>query len=152
MSWSEEANSSFNQLKQALCNTPIRKSPDMNKPLILRTYASDTDMGAMLLQEGNGTLYPVAFASKKFSPTQMRYSVVEGECLGIVGLHQVNLQLYGQSFVVQCDQRSLKFLSTAKLTNERVMRWALKVQPYLFWVESIPGTDNARADYLNRME
>ena len=48
--------------------TSIIKLPDMNEPFILSTYASDTDIGAVLLQEGNGTLFPIAFASKKLSP------------------------------------------------------------------------------------
>ena len=99
MSWNEEANSSFNQLKQALCNTPILKLPDMKKRFILRTYASDTGMGAMLLQGGNGTLFPVAFGSKKLSHTHMRYSVVERENVCELW-DSINLLLYGQSFVV----------------------------------------------------
>lgn len=153
VSWNDEADKAFIQLKQALCKAPILKLPDVNRPFVLRTDASDTGLGAMLLQENNGVLFPVAFASKKLNPTQRRYSVVERECLAIVwGLEKFHLYLYGRSFIVQCDQRSLKFLNTAKLTNNRVMRWALKVQPYRFRVESIPGIDNIGADYLSRME
>ena len=118
MSWSEETNNLFNQLKQALCNAHILKLPDMNKPFILRTDASGTGLGAMLLQEGNATLFPIAFTSKKLSLAQRRYSVAEIKYLGIVwGLQKFNLYLYGQSFVAQCDQRPLKCLKTVKLTK-----------------------------------
>ena len=68
VSWSEEANTLFNQLKQALRSTSIYRLSDINITFILRTYASDTGLRAMLLQEGNGTLFTVAFASKKLSP------------------------------------------------------------------------------------
>ena len=74
----------FNQLKQALCEASIDQLPDVIKPFVLRTDASDTGLGAVLLQKCNGVLFPVAFASKKLNPPQRRYSVVERECLGIV--------------------------------------------------------------------
>ena len=76
VSWSEKANKSFNHLKQAPYKALILKLPDMNKPFILRTYASDTGLAALLLQAGNGTLFPVAFDHNKLSPSQRRYSVV----------------------------------------------------------------------------
>ena len=118
----------------------------MNKPFILCTNPLHTGLGAMSLQEGNGKLFPVAIAIKKLSPTQRWHSTVERECLVLVwGLQKFNLYLYSKC----CDQLSLKFLNTAKLTNNRIMRWTLKVQPYCFQVESIPGTDNLGADHLD---
>ena len=70
VSWTEETNESFKQLKQALCNAPILKLPNVDKPFVLRTDASDTGLGAMLLQKHNGKLFPTAFASKKLNPAQ----------------------------------------------------------------------------------
>ena len=83
VSWTEETNESFKHLKQMLCNAPIFKLPHIDKPFVVRTDASDTGLGAMLLQEHNGKLFPIAFASMKLNPAQKRYSVVEREYLAI---------------------------------------------------------------------
>ena len=39
--------------------------PDHDKPFILRTDASDEGIGVIILQEHDGQLYSVLFASKK---------------------------------------------------------------------------------------
>ena len=52
--------------------------------------------------------------------------------------------------MLQTDHRPLTFLDQAKLANARVMRWAIALQPYRYTTESIRGSDNVRADYLNR--
>ena len=38
----------------------------------------------------------------------------------------------------------------AKVLNPRIMRWALKLQPYRFRIVAILGQDNVEADYLSR--
>lgn len=39
--------------------------PDFDKGFIVRTDASDDDLGAILLQQTNNEYFPVAYASKK---------------------------------------------------------------------------------------
>ena len=41
-------------------------------------------------------------------------------------------------------------MQTAKALNPRIMRWALKLQPYRFIIVAIRGQDNVEADYLSR--
>jgi len=37
------------------------------------------------------------------------------------------------------------------MSNARVMRWALALQPFRFRTESVKGSDNVGADYLSRV-
>ena len=46
--------------------------------------ASDLGIGAVLLQEHSGVLFPVAYASKKLLAREKAYSIMEKECLAIV--------------------------------------------------------------------
>ena len=39
---------------------------------------------AVLLQENDGKLYPVGYASKKLNLTEARYPIIEKECLAVV--------------------------------------------------------------------
>ena len=54
----------FNESKSLKCCAPVLKLPDFQKELVLRTDASDTGLGTLLLQTHDDQLFPVAFASK----------------------------------------------------------------------------------------
>ena len=119
---------------------------------MLRTDASDTGIGAVLLQVHDGMYFPVDYASKKLSDAQKKYAVIECECLSIVwSLAKFTVYLYGKEFIIQTDHQPLSFLNTARLSNPRLLRWAFKLQPYMFKIEAIPGKDNVGADFLSRM-
>ena len=149
--WNPEAEHAFHTLKALLCESPILRLPDMNKPFILRTDASNVALGAVLLQRHSDTLFPTAYASKVLSSAQKAYSVIERECLSIVwALDKFYPYLYGTKFTIQTDHQPLVYLNTAKLTNTRLMRWAIKLQPFYFTIESITGSNNVGADYLSR--
>jgi hypothetical protein len=80
-------------------------------------------MGCVLMQNHEGTMHPVAYASKKFSESERNYSVVERECLAMVwGIQKFNRYLYGHEFVVETDHLRLQYLKTGSIRNARVMR------------------------------
>ena len=109
------------------------------KPFILRSDASDIGIGAVLLQEfeGEGKL-PIAYASKKLLPRERNYSVIEKECLAIIwAIEKFRKYLFGEEFILECDHKPLSFMQTAKALNPRIMRWALKLQPYRFRIVAI---------------
>ena len=153
VTWTDKAETAFRELKSKFCDMPILRLPDFERDFILRTDASDTGLGAILLQSYDGTDFPVAYASKKLSPAQTSYATVEKECLAIVwGLQKFHCYLYGRLFTIQTDHAPLAFLRTAKLSNPKLMRWALKLQPFAFKVEAISGKCNVGADYLSRID
>ena len=47
--WSQREQQAFEQLRDALCSTPVLKLPDWNKPFVLQTDASEHAVGAVLL-------------------------------------------------------------------------------------------------------
>lgn len=48
--WTMEAEEAFQLLKKALTTSPILALPDMKKPFTIETDASQTGIGAMLMQ------------------------------------------------------------------------------------------------------
>ncbi|KAK3888653.1 hypothetical protein Pcinc_007378 [Petrolisthes cinctipes] len=52
--------------------------------VLLKTDASNTGLGAVLLQEVDGVKRPVAFASRKLIPREQKFSTIEKEALAIV--------------------------------------------------------------------
>ena len=98
------------------------------------------------------TCTPVAYVSKKLSSAECKYSTLERECLAIEReMTKFQLYLAGKPFLLQTDHKPLSYLNQAKFQNDRIMRWALALQGYVYKVESIPGKDNVVADYLRRI-
>ena len=149
--WTAECEAAFKALKEVLSRHPVMKLPDLGRPFVLRTDASDTGLGAVLLQEQEGELYPVAYASKKLAGAEQRYAAVEKECLAIVwAVGKFELYLYGQEFTLETDHQSLQYLHRVKVSNGRLMRWSLLLQPFQFQVRHIKGCENLFADFLSR--
>ena len=152
--WQDHHERAFQTLKNRLTSSPILRFPvfQEGKPFVLRTDASDIGLGAVLLQdfEGEGRL-PIAYASKKLLPRERNHSVIEKECLGINrGVEKFRKYLYGVELLLETDHKPLSYMQTAKVLNPRIMRWAMKLQPYRFKIVAIRGRDNLGADYLSR--
>ena len=149
--WTEKCDAAFKALKAKLCAKPILILPDCSQPFVLRTDASDVGLGAVILQEREGKLHPVIFASKKLNGAERNYSVVERECLAVVwAVKKFEPYLYGVHFILETDHQALQYLNKSKTENGRLMRWALCLQQYSFTTRVIPGEDNVGADYLSR--
>ena len=73
--WTDKVNPAFETLKRSLCNASILKLPDFERTFVLRTDASDTGIGAVLLQVHYVMYFPVAYASKKLSDARKKYAV-----------------------------------------------------------------------------
>jgi len=80
---------------------------------VLQTDASDTGLGAVLFQEHDEGIFPVAYASRKLTKAEQNYAVVERECLPTVwAVAKFHRYLYGGQFVLQTDHRPLTFLDS----------------------------------------
>ena len=153
VNWGGKEEDAFQLLKQKLISGPILRMPKIDESYILRTDASDIGVGAVLLQEFQDGLFPIAYASKKLLPREQNYSVIERECLGIVfGVNKFQRYLYGKMFTLQTDHAPLGWLMRSKLQNARCMRWALYLQAYRFNIEVIKGKENVGSDYLSRLD
>ncbi|KAK6959561.1 hypothetical protein BgiMline_034712 [Biomphalaria glabrata] len=67
--WIEDCEVAFQTLKKCLTSTPVLKLPDLSQTFVLRTDASGSGIGAVLMQpeKGSGdTLFSVAYASRKY--------------------------------------------------------------------------------------
>ena len=58
--------------------------------------------------------------------------------------------LDGRHFTLETDHRALEYLLTARLTNKRLIRWALQLQGLHFVIKHRSGAKNANADGLSR--
>uniref|UniRef100_A0A1X7U211 RNA-directed DNA polymerase n=1 Tax=Amphimedon queenslandica TaxID=400682 RepID=A0A1X7U211_AMPQE len=150
--WTEECQASFQLLKKMLCGSPVLRTPDIRKEMILQTDASNRGLGAVLSQIGeDGEEHPIVYISRKLLPREEKYAVVEKECLAVVwAIQTLKVYLYGQHFRIQTDHHALYWLDRMKSKNERLSRWSLYLQEWNFRVEYRKGTENGNADGLSR--
>lgn len=149
--WTPECDQAFNALKEALCCSPVLRSPDFEKPFVVHSDASESGLGAVLSQEWEGEEHPVLYISRKLFPRETRYATVEKECLAIKwALESMRCYLLGRQFTLVTDHHALTWLNTMQSKNARVTRWYLAMQPFRFQIQYRPGRQHANADHLSR--
>ena len=153
--WTPACQASFERLKQFLVHDPVLQSPDYSKPFVLQVDASGEGIGAVLLQHNDETraLHPVSYYSAKLLPHQRAYSTVEKEALALVSSFkrfECYLSHPNHQTLVFSDHNPLTFIERARLTNQRILRWALTLQSFNFKMTHIKGEDNLIADTLSR--
>lgn len=148
--WQDHHERAFSSLKSLLLYAPILRLPDFQKDFYLITDASEYGIGAVLLQE-HERKFLIAYASRKLSERERGYSVIEKECLAIVwAVKKFQAYLYGRTFVLETDHQPLVYLNRSKISNERLMSWAIFLKSYNFTIQSIKDIDNVGVDFLSR--
>ena len=111
---------------------------DQDLPVSIETDASQSGLGAVLLQEGR----PVAFMSKALTNTQSRYSKIEREILGVVtGVEHFHQYLFGKQFTLYTDHKPIENLVLKPLvdTSPRIQRLMLQLSQYHMKVQYKAG-------------
>ena len=71
--WHDGATAAFDQLKTAMTSPSVLTLPDYSQEFVVETDASNSGIGAVLLQRGK----PLAFFSKALAPKHQGLSVYE---------------------------------------------------------------------------
>ena len=97
-SWGKFQDQAFHKAKELLSSAPILTYYDPNKPLLLSCDASPYGVGAVLSHQlPDNSERPVAYASRTFSPAEVKYSQLDKEALSIVyGVKNFHQYLYGR--------------------------------------------------------
>ncbi|KAK3573775.1 hypothetical protein QTP86_032955 [Hemibagrus guttatus] len=153
LTWTDQAQAAFQQLKDCFTTAPILHHPDL--PFVEEVDASSSGIGAMLSQRHGipGKLLPCAFYSRKLTAVEANYDVGNRELLSIKAvLEEWQYWLEGARhlFLVLTDHRNLEYLRSAKRLNPRQARWALFFTHFQFSVTYRPGSKNCKADALSK--
>lgn len=149
--WTKECDSAFKRLKEILVSEPILAYPDLSHPLAVHTDASNTGLGAVFLQEKNGNMYTIAYASRSLTTAEQNYNTTEKECLAVIwALEKWRIYLEGQCCTVVTDDQALTWLFRKAQLNGRLARWVLRLQDFCFDITYRPGPLHVVPDALSR--
>ena len=156
LKWSQECESTFNQIKSRLVSAPVLHPPDMDKPFIVWTYASKQGFGAVFKQKAeDGERHPVAYASRCTNQAEQKYGVSKLEVAALVyALEHFQVYLLGSKVTVYPDHQALvsSFVPYFKSQMKGILaRWYLRLSQYLpnVTLEHKPGSVNREADTLS---
>lgn len=145
--------SCFELCKNLLTNEPILQYPNFAEPFILTTDASNYALGAVLSQGKIGSDLPVAYASRTLSESEINYSTIQKEMLGIIwATKYFRPYLFGRKFKIVTDHKPLQWLFSLKDPNSMLVRWRLKLEEFEYEIVYKKGTLNKNADALSRVE
>ena len=151
--WNTACQIAFERLKRALSTAPVLAQPDPSKPYVIETDASDFAIGYALLQEdGNGKLHPIAYEGTKLTPAEIKYPVHEKELLAIKRALQKweHYIANGHVTTILTDHESLKYMNSVKTPSRRLARWIDEFQHYKLDIRYRPGSQNVLSDALSR--
>ena len=112
--WGKEQQKAFEEMKKIVSRETLLSFPDFTKEFHIYTDASNTQLGAVIMQEGK----PLAFYSRKMNKAQRNYTTGEQELLSIVEtLKEFRNILLGQKLIIHTDHMNILY---GKLSNDRI--------------------------------
>ena len=121
----EKAMMSFTMLKVKIAKTPNLKHFDRDRPPVIVVYSSKWAVSAALLQERDGTYWPVTFTSRTLKPNVIKYGMVEKEVLALLRILNFGYtMLVSREIKVLMRHPTLVWMVQSSCLNGRLGRWA----------------------------
>lgn len=154
LSWTSEALSAFEKSKNDLANAALLVHPHSSFPLSLTVDASNSALGAVVEQYENGIWKPLSFFSRKFTPSETKYSTYDRELLGIYSaVKYFKYLLEGRNFQIFTDHKPLTYAFRQKSdkASPRQTRHLDYISQFSTDIIHISGKNNIVADALSRI-
>lgn len=155
VNFTPDEDAAFEECKKGLCRAAMLAHPNTGAKLALVTDASDTAIGAVLQQLKNGTWEPLAFFSRKLSPTHQKYSPYDRELLAIYeAIKYFRHMVEAREFVIYTDHKPICYAFHTRKENcpPRQFRHLDYISQFTTDIRHISGKDNIVADALTRVE
>lgn len=153
--WTSQAQTAFEQLRDALMATPVLVHFNPEAQHELRTDASAYAIGAVLFQKHSDPSQTgvVLYYSKTLTPAQRNYSATHRELLAAFkAIMDHQHYLVGKKFTLVTDHAALSLLRTQrKDPHQQIARMVAQLQAFDFDVVYKPGSTHLDADCMSRL-
>ena len=116
--WNNTHLQAFRNIQLALSSAPVLSPPNMRFGIHVATDASVTGIGGIMYQIIDDKIRYIGMASRKLSVSEQNYSTTKRELLAVVYMFKkFHKWLFGISFTLHTDHKSLIYLHTQELPN-----------------------------------
>ena len=155
--WNNEADVAFKMLKEKLIKTPILIPPNFEKPFIIRTDASRSGIGGVLMQKDEERIEkPIHFVSRALKKAEENYSVTNLEGTAVVyNVKKFKHYILGnklKTLLITDHKPLVGICNKTEPTNNRHLKWVTTLSVLQFKVQYEEGRKNVIANVLSRME
>jgi len=158
--WTDHHQKCFEMIKEMLCDAPVLKYPDPQKPYVLFTDASKYAWGGLLTQvyeypNGDKTEivhHPIHYVSGLFKGSQLNWAALTKEAYAIyMSVKKLSFYLTGAKVTLRTDHKPLRKFLLKNTLNNKVNNWAVELEEFQIDVEFLEGKKNTLADTLSRL-
>jgi hypothetical protein len=132
-----------------MCTAPVLDLPKFSMSFTLKTDASGSGVGVVLMQKGR----PLAYFSQSLGPKVIAQSTYHKEALAILlALKKWRHYFLWGELIIKTDQQSLKYMMSQRLSEGIQHKLLLKLLEFNYTIEYKRGAENSVADALSRKE
>ena len=145
----------IDNLKQIVASRPVLGVPNLYKPFIVRTDASNVGLSGVLYQLDERNIeVPIAYFSRVLRGSEKNYSIFELEFLAICESLTKKFSKYilNSDILVVTDNLSIvqSFANGLEHGSSKIIRFKLKLMGYRVKIAHISGKRNLTQDFLSR--
>jgi hypothetical protein len=154
--WGPAQERAYDQVKKMVTSAPTLAYFDVKLPTVVSADASSYGIGGAIFQRHGDQLKPVAFCSRLLTKCEQNYAQIEKECLASTWVcEKFSMYLTGlDTFTLYTDHKPLVPLMMNRDIDRcplRVQRLLLRLMPFNFVAEHVPGKNLVVADTLSRV-
>jgi len=155
--WNQGCQEAFDILKQVLISPPVLAYPIYTKPFIVEVDASNNGLGAVLSQEQDGQVRPIAYASRALRGAERNMENYYSRKLELLTFkwdvtEKFREYLISSTFTVLTDNNPLTYLQSKSKLKAVEQRWVSELASFNFNIKYRAGKQNTNADALSRLK
>jgi RNase H-like domain found in reverse transcriptase len=151
--WEENEKKAFNTLKEICATKLVLRSPDWSKKFILETDASGYALGAVISQEYEDEIHPIAYHSQSLQPAEKNYDTHDKELAAVTFGFKCGQPLFlGAQHIIEVksNHKNLQYFREPQKVTGQQARWIQFLQDFDYTLTHILRHSNTIADLLSR--
>ena len=145
--WNHTCSAAFQHVKDTVISDTTLRYFDPSIPVTIQVDALQVGLGVALLQNNK----PIALASKALTKTECCYTNIEREMLAVIfGAERFRTYVYGRSFTIKSDHKSLESISQKSLADmpAQLQCMLLHLQGYDYTIHYHPSKESTLPNTL----